>query len=193
MEIFHALAQRFAHVAGGADFHTGNLAELLHVFLKARAVSVDGLVRPEGGQYAGGKRAILRDGFVVFQRIDGIVRRADDFHVETANQPLGAVFIRSQQRVRAFPDGRGARLVQYVLNAEHAAQLQVRPVIERIADGGGQHAGVGEELVVIARVPTDVFFVDAKGAHLPPLVVVAAEHQVANVAELDVFRDFLGI
>ena len=192
VEVFHALAQRFDHVAGGADFHAGNLAEFLHIFSETGPSGIDGPVGPESGQHAGGERAVPGDGPVGFQRIDGIIRRADDFYIETANQPLGTVLFRGQQRVRPLPDGGRGRLVQDVFDAENAAQFQVRPVIQRVANGIWQHAGVSEEFVVIARVPADEFFVDAKGAHQPPLVVIAAEHQMADVAEWDVFRDFLG-
>ena len=102
---------------------------------------------------------------------------------------MAAVFVGGQQRVGAVPDVLGGLLVQDIGDAEHALELQVRPVVHRVADAVLEGGGEGEPLVMPAGVAADVLLVHAVGEHHAPLVVVAAEHELADVGELVVLRD----
>ena len=65
----------------------------------------------------------------------------------------------------------------------------MRPVEHRVADAVFEARGKGQPLVMPARVAADELLVHAVGEHHAPLVVVAAEHQLADVFELMVFID----
>ena len=77
--------------------------------------------------------------------------------------------------------------------AEVALQLQVAPVIERVADGLLQGLCPLLELLTIRCIAGDVVLIYAVGAHLTPLVVVAAQPYLGNVVELSVLGNLLGI
>jgi len=62
-------------------------------------------------------------------------------------------------------------------------------VEHRVADAVFEARGKGQPLVMPARVAADELLVHAVGEHHAPLVVVAAEHQLADVFELMVFID----
>ena len=66
------------------------------------------------------------------------------------------------------------------------------PVIERIAQGVRDRAGPGQEFLVGIGVAGAVALVDAVGAHGAPLVVVALQPDLGEVAELPVLRDVRG-
>ena len=125
----------------------------------------------------------------MLQIVHRVVGGADDLHAEFLDQAAAAVFLRRQQRVRAVPDILGGLFAQDILDAEHAAQLQMRPVEHRVADAVFEARGKGQPLVMPARVAADELLVHAVGEHHAPLVVVAAEHQLADVFELMVFID----
>ena len=125
----------------------------------------------------------------MLQIVHRVVGGADDLHAEFLDQAAAAVFLRRQQRVRAIPDILGGLFAQDILDAEHAAQLQMRPVEHRVADAVFEARGKGQPLVMPARVAADELLVHAVGEHHAPLVVVAAEHQLADVFELMVFID----
>ena len=90
-----------------------------------------------------------------------------------------------------FPDGGSGFLVEQLLDAEVALQLQVRPVVERIAQGVRDGACPGEEFVIGICVARDValgFAIAAEGA---PLVVISSEPDFEQVGELAVLGDVL--
>ena len=92
-----------------------------------------------------------RDRLVARQVVGRIVGGADRLHVELAQDAVRAQFVRGQQRVGLLPDARGAALVQQFVDAEVALQLQVRPVVERIAQRVRHGARPGQELLVRRR------------------------------------------
>ena len=72
---------------------------------------------------------------MVFQRINRIVGGADHFHLHLRHDTASGEAILGQQIVTLIPDFiRGGRRQQLTRNPKRAAQLQMRPVIERIAD-----------------------------------------------------------
>ncbi len=89
----------------------------------------------------------------------------------------------SQLLVYLVPNAFGGCLVEQVGDAEIAAQFQVGPVIERVAEGVRHGAGKGEVLVMVARVAGTVFLGNAVGAHRTPLVMITGQPDLVQVVE----------
>ena len=181
--------QRLHHAFQIQAVDAGDAGQAVHVIHKAAALDVEHLVRPPRRidlEIAGG---VLLDQGVMLQIVHRVVGGADDLHAEFLDQAAAAVFLRRQQRVRAVPNVLGGLFAQDILDAEHAAQLQMRPVEHRVADAVFEARGKGQPLVMPACVAADELLVHAVGEHHAPLVVVAAEHQLADVFELMVFID----
>ena len=95
--------------------------------------------------------------------------------------------------VAEVPDLLGRIAVQDAVIAEVALQLQMAPVIERVADGQLQRFRPLLELFAVGRAARDVIFIHAVGAHLAPFVMVAAQPDLRDVVEFAVFADLLRI
>ena len=145
-------------------------------------MNIDDLIGAEGGEHLDLVIAILQ-GEVMLQRIERIVGGADDLDARGADQLSG--------RKAALCHFCGAKLIdlvcvflgQRLVDIKIALQLQMRPMIERVSDGVGECLCKGTELVLPIGVSRYVVLVDAKGAHSTPLVVVARQHQLADVGE----------
>ena len=123
------------------------------------------------------------DGLVRGQVVGGIVGGADGPHFELREDAVDAQLIGRQQFAGAVPDALRAGFVQQLVDAEVAFQLQVGPVVERVAQGVGNGARPGAELLLGRDVAGAIGFVDAVGAHGAPLVVVALQPDFEEVAE----------
>ena len=181
--------QRLHHAFQIQAVNAGDAGQTVHVIHKAAALDVEHLVGTPSRIHLELAGRILRNLDLMLQIVHRIIGRADDLHAEFLDQAAAAVFLRRQQRVCAVPDILGGLFAQDFLDAEHAAQLQMRPVEHRVADAVFQARGKGQPLVVPARVAADELLIHAVGEHDAPLVVVAAEHQFADVLELIVFVD----
>ena len=78
------------------------------------------------------------------------------------------------------------------LDAERPAQLHVRPVVERVAEGVRDRAGPGLELLPVGGVARAEALGHPVRAHRPPLVVVALQPDLGDRAEAVVGRHQLG-
>ncbi len=98
---------------------------------------------------------------MILQRVGGVVGRADDLDVR-ARYNLASGKLGHGERVGGerphFVAGVGA---EYALPAEIAAQLQMRPVVERIARQFGHCRSISAELFVIRRIAGDIFLRDS--------------------------------
>ena len=99
--------------------------------------------------------------------------------------------VRRQTLVCALPDPGRRGLVEQIVDAEVPRQLQVRPVIERIAQAARHRRCPRQELLVRIRVAGAVPLGDAVGPHRPPLVVIALEPDLEEVGEPAVLGDVL--
>ena len=196
MEEIVALLQGLAEVGVGVDPDAGGLAEPVDIVLVFGGVlDGHGLVGAPGGKDAG-PEGVVGDHLVPVQVVGGVVRRADDVDVELADEGLAAEFGRGELGVALLEDlaGRGGR--QELVDAEDALQLQMRPVVERVAHRVGHGLRpLLEGLPRAARAARDVFLRYAVAAHRAPFIVVArvAVHQpeLGDIAELDVFGNLL--
>ena len=103
--------------------------------------------------------------------------------------------------VAQVPDFLCGVAVQDALVAEEVVQLQIGPVVHRVADGHGQSLSELLEALAIGLVAGDVLFGHAVGAHHAPLVVVAevaavrvaaAQPDLSNVLKAAVLVDLAG-
>ena len=148
-------------------------------------MDVERLIGAKGGEHLGGETGSGQR-LVAGQVVGGIVGGAEGGDVELAEDALGAQFVGGQQFVGAVPDALRARFVEQFVDAEVALQLQVRPVIQRVAQGIGHGAGPGQELLVGVHRPGAKPLVHAVGAHGAPLVMVALQPDFEQVGELPV-------
>ena len=134
VEVLNALVQRFDYISSRLNGNAGHLGQFADIVAKALLTGFQRLVWPESGQHAEAQVLVLRQLLVVPQVVNGIVGGADYLHVEAADQVFRAVFVSSQQGRRSVPYGLGGFFAQYVRDAEYALQLQMGPVVQRIAD-----------------------------------------------------------
>ena len=128
----------------------------------------------------------------MFERVSGVIGGADDCHFAGGEDALGGEGGGGELGVGEFPDLGRVGLVDEQLDAEVAAELEVRPVVKRITHQLRNDAAEGEELVVVGGGAGDEVLINAGCAHGPPLVVIAAEPDFGEVAELFVRRDLIG-
>ena len=198
-----ALGQGIGHaVDAGQLFLAHNGSQLSHVLSKAGLVDVDGLIRTEGGSHSELDGGIFFDLLVPVQVVDGVIGGADEGHValldEAADGQLGVML---ELVVAQVPDFLSGVAVQHAVVAEEGVQLQVGPVVHRVADGHGQSLSELLEALAVRLVAGDVLLRHAVGAHDAPLVVVAevaavrvaaAQPDLSDVVEAAVLVDLTG-
>ena len=123
---------------------------------------------------------------MVIERIGRIVGRAHRADVERPQDAMGGQLIRAQPLVGRLPDRRRRLLVEQIVDAEVTLQLQVCPVIQRIAQAARHGRRPGEELLIGRRVAGAEALGHAVGAHGAPLVVIALEPDLEQVVEAPV-------
>ena len=135
------------------------------------------------------RELVAGDAFVPLEAVGWVVGRAHhlDLH-PPENAPRGEV-ARGQLPVGLVPDPLGGGVVQDVIDAKVAAQLQVRPVEERIAERVRHGLGPRLEFFPRGGGAGDPLLRDAVGPHGPPLVVVAIEPDGVQVFKPPVLGD----
>lgn len=149
------------------------------------------LVRAPGRKDLRSER-VVKNHLVPAEIICRIVGGTQGVDVEFAYERLAAEFRSGQLGVAFIKDFAGGLGLEYLVNAEGAAELKVGPVIERVAhrvlDGVRPFL---EFLPGRGFAAGDVIFRDTVRPHRAPFVMVArlAVHQpeLRDVAELDVF------
>ena len=146
-------------------------------------------VGPERGHHARLGIRPFGDRRVVVQRVDRVVGRADDRHAELPQQPLRREVGPGEELVAVVADPpRGVRLEQ-LRDAERTLQLQVRPVVERVAQRVRHRLRPRLELLPVRRVAGAEPLRHAVGAHRPPLVVIAVQPDLGDRGEAVVLGD----
>ena len=176
--------------------------QLAHVRSKAGLVDVEDLVGAEGRSHGELDGGVFLDLLVPLEAVDGVIGGADEGHValfdEAADGQLGVVL---ELVVAQVPDFLSGIAVQHAVVAEEGVQLQIGPVVHRVADGHGQSLSELLEALAVRLVAGDVLLGHAVGAHDAPLVVVAevaavrvaaAQPDLSNVVEAAVLVDLTG-
>ena len=194
LEELMALRHRLAEVVHRPNGHSRGLRELVDPLVpRLQVLDLRRLVaaprrtdlRPE---------RLLRDREMVFKRVDGIVRRADDLDVRLLHEPARRKPLGLQLPVARRVDALRARSAQTLGHAEVARELEVRPVEERILHEALHRLRKRLEPLPARRAAVRAAagaepLLESAGAHLPPLVVVAAKPDVRDVVPALVLRD----
>jgi hypothetical protein len=123
--------------------------------------------------------------------VGGIVRGAYHFDAKFLEDGVGGQTIR-QQGVRALPDRERGFPIQQLGNAKVALQFEVRPVIERIAQGVRNGSRPGQKFFVGRGIACDVFLGNAVGPHGPPFIVVAFQPDFVEIREAAILGNVAG-
>ena len=97
--------------------------------------------------------------------------------------PCGRRSSLPQLRVRLLPNAFAARFVQQLVDSEIALQLQVRPMVERIAQRVGHGARPRQKFLLGRPGSGAVLFADPIGPHGAPFVVVALQPDFEKILE----------
>ena len=159
------------------------------------AVDRHRLVGPERRQdarFENSRRIIGRDPLMVLERIDRVVGGADRLDVHLGHDPPRRALRCGEHRVAVVPDGisRGGR-EESVVDPERAVQLEVGPVVERIAERIGDGFRPFVVLLPVGRVSGAEPFGHAVAAHGAPFVVVAVKPDLREVFVRLVLGDLL--
>ena len=189
-----APAQRRKEVVERRDVRVRRGGELVHPRVpRGAAADREALVGAPGGEDLRPERGVGRDGGVVLERVDGVVRGAERLDAGARDQPARGEPGLRDDGVGTLPDlVRGVAGEQQVVDAEVARQLQVAPVVHRVAQRVRHRLGELPELLARRGVAGDEALVDAVRAHDAPLVVVGAEPDLGDVLPAFVLRDLRG-
>ncbi len=155
------------------------------------AIDEEGFVGTEGGVDFGGTIGGVGD-LVMGEIVAGIVGGADGIDAESAEKSPGGEVGFAEAFVGAVPDLFSGIGAQEGLDAEAAAEFEVGPIVEGIAEGPGDRFGVGLEFFAGGGVTGDVGFGDAIGPHGAPFVVVVSEPDFGDVVPALVVGHLLG-
>ena len=126
------------------------------------------------------------------QIIDGVIGGADEGHVglldQAADSQLGIML---QLVVAQVPDFLSGIAVQHAVVAKEHMQLEVGPVVHRVADGHGQSLCKLLEALAVGLITGDVLLGHTVGTHHAPLVVVAKVAAVRVAAAQPYLSDVL--
>ena len=128
----------------------------------------------------------------MLERVGRIVGRAESAHLTLHEEPAAGVRGFGEGLEPLFPDSVGGLGGEEAVEVEVAGQLEVSPVIERVAEAVRHGLGPGVELVARRGRSGDALFRDAVGPHPAPFVVVAGKPDVVEVFEDPVGRDLVG-
>ena len=129
----------------------------------------------------------LRDRLMMSQIIGGIVGGAHNLDVKLLQNWPARSAPPQAEHWRA-PRFSGQSLSSSkISNAEVALQLEMRPMVERIAQRVGNGSGPGQKFLVGRSVPGDVVFRDAIGPHGPPFVVVSLQPDFEEIPKPTIF------
>ena len=192
-EELDALGQSVGHaVDAGQLLLAHNSSQLRHVLCKAGLLDVEGLVRTERRSHGELDGGVFLDLLVPLQAVDGVIGGADECHValldQAADGQLGVVL---QLVVAQVPHFLSGVAVQHAVIAEEAVQLQVAPVVHRVADGHGQSLCKLLEALAVGLIAGNVLLRHATGAHHAPLIMVAKVAAVRVAAAQPHLSDIL--
>jgi hypothetical protein len=91
-----------------------------------------------------------------------------------------------------LPDFGSGTFIEKFINAEIALQFEMSPMVERIAEAVRNSGSPSEKFVVKGSVTGAEGFGDTVGPHGAPLVVIAFEPDLEEVAELAIGGDVRG-
>lgn len=130
----------------------------------------------------GGVCAPCIDGeLVIFERIDRIVGRSDECDVALANDVANTDALVLKLCFTDLPNLTCGVCVKYTIVSEVVLELEMAPMIHRIADSLRQECREFDKFLIRISVPGDVVFIHTVRAHQAPLIMVAREPELCDV------------
>ena len=146
------------------------------------------LVRTPGGQDLD-LETILGNFLMMFERVNGIVGRTDDFHIHLKHKIAGTVIRCAQHLATGLIDFLGGFRVEQLVYAEITLQFHMGPVIERIAQAVRNSLGPLFEFFVVTGSTGAEAFLDTVSAQGPPLIVVSVQPYLGQIFEILILGD----
>ena len=173
MEEVVTFAQGIHKILIIVDLDSGDLTETSNIcFIFLRVSNIHCLVRSPGRKNLHSERMFI-DHLVVFKAVGRIVSGADHLHIESLHQFLAPVFL-SPELCSTFLINRPCSLrVEKFINTEHACELEMSPMIERIPHSIWNGLSPFFEFLIAAALSCDEFLRNAVSPHSSPFVVVS--------------------
>ena len=188
-EVLYAQVERLQEVGELRDPEPDDLLKRLDVPGERLLVHVERLVGAERGEHLHLARLVRRDLVVPLQGVHRVVRRADELYVRLLDDAPDGHRLPGEDLVALVVDSLCGLPVELLGYAEVVLELEVCPVVERVADEPREGLGPGLEGDERVGGAGDLGLREAARAHLPPLVVVAAEPHLGNCLVAPVLRD----
>ena len=162
------------------------------VYMNAEVfVNGESLVGTERGQNLHLALFVGGDFIVPLERINGIVGRADELNPGSVDYAAHRHRLFGESPVALIVDFLRGRFVELLGNAEIVLKLEIRPVIEGIADEFRKRRRPRlERLIRIGKSrPRNGILLKTAGSHLAPFVMIASEPYLGNRLVPAVFGD----
>ena len=160
-----------------------DLGKLGHVVGEALLLNIHGLVGAEGRADLEAKIRDLRKLLMPLQRIDRIIGGSDELNIGLTNDAANSQVRVILKELGCFvPDFLCILGSQSLLDAEILLQLQIAPVVHRIADGHLKSLCKSKELLIGLCIAGYEVLRSAVAAHHSPLVVIAEIRAVCAAA-----------
>ncbi len=194
VEVIVANIQRVDQIVKGIDVDIGSNRQAIQIFVIGFGVfHHHRAIGAPGGQHRRFKRAVGGNTSVMCQVVDWIVGGAYQFHISLRHQTACAEFRGGEQFVTFIPSAfGGAAIEQAIGNAKGFTQLQMRPMVKRVAQGVRHGCTPLLKLFPIAGIASTKTLVHAVGAHSAPFVMIACQPNFSKVFELLILTYLLG-
>ena len=124
---------------------------------------------------------------MVFERIYGIIGGAHRLYIIFAHQAAGGEFRTGEHLVASVIDFVRSGGVEHLVNAEGCLELQMSPMIERIAKSVGESLGPLHEFLARVGISGDIALVNSVGSQRAPFIMITAEPEFGDVGESFIF------
>ena len=121
---------------------------------------------------------------MVFQWIDRIVSRTNNFHIHAFHDGLRTKFRGLQFGCTFVVYFTCSWRIQHLIDTEYAAQFQVSPVVKRVAHSMLQGIRPFLEFLECRFVAGDILFGNTVCTHGTPFVMVSAQPNLCQVGKL---------
>ena len=191
-KVVQALGKRAAHIIDRADLHPCRISQLLHVRRESGIRDIQRLLRSECGEDLCRKSFLCKQA-VILQIVRRIICRAECAHIALCDQRTCSAFGTLKLPVGTFPDAVCSLRTEQIVDSEKSLQLQMRPVVDRIADEARHDRCKPVEFLMVVRIACDILLRNGVGTHDTPFVVVSCQPRLADVRKPLVLIDLGGI
>ena len=193
LEECNPVSQGLAHILDSVDLVANNGFQLGDILGEIGLVSAHCLIRPERRQDNGGHGGISSHQLMPMQIIGGIISGAQQLDTGLADNAAGGHIRLGQDGIALLVNLHGIFAGQRLIHIEVALQLQMGPVVQRIADEVGHGLGPLLELFCQSGIAGNIMLSHTAGTHGAPFIVVTAQPDLGDGIIALVLVDLLGI